>query len=68
MAEPAAKKRVIGLALFASSALTVLVAILVGTGVVPVGESARPLLIGVLAIVAVVDLFVGWRFLMASAE
>jgi hypothetical protein len=67
MAEPAARKRVVALALFASSALTVLIAILIGTGVVPIDESVRSLLVGVLVVVALVDALIGWRFLMASS-
>jgi hypothetical protein len=67
MAKPAAQKRIVGLALFASSALTVLIAILIGTGVVPIDESVRSLVVGLLVIVALVDALIGWRFLMASS-
>ena len=66
MAKPAAQKRVVGLALFASSGLTVLIAILIGAGVVPIDEPVRSILVGVLAVVALADAFIGWRFLMAS--
>ena len=68
MAKTAPQKRIVGLALFASSVLTVLVAILIGTGVVPIDESVRSILVGVLALVAAVDVLIGWRFLMASFE
>lgn len=68
MAKSSSQKRVAGLALFASSIVTVLVAILIWTGVIPIAEDVRPLIAGVVAIVAVVDVFIGWRFLMAAAE
>ena len=67
MDKPASQKRVVGLALFATSGLTVLIAILIGTGVIPIDESVRSILVGVLAVVAVIDVFIGWRFLMASS-
>jgi hypothetical protein len=69
MAKPtSANKRVVGMALFASSIIMVIVAILFGTGVLPIGDETRPILVGVLLVAAVIDAFMGWRFLMASSE
>ena len=68
MPDKAAQKRTVALALFASSGIVALVAILVYLNVIDVGEETRPILIGVLALTAVVDIFMGWRFLSASAS
>jgi hypothetical protein len=67
MADTASRKRVVGLALFASAGLTVVIAILIGTGVIPIDESVRSIVAGVLAVVAIADAFIGWRFLMAAS-
>ena len=68
MPDKAAQKRTVALALFASSGIVALVALLVYVNVIDVGEETRPILIGVLALTAVVDIFMGWRFFSASAS
>ncbi len=68
MPDPKANKRIVGLVLFGSSAMVVLVAILIGTNVIAVGDEVRPIIIGVLALTAVLDVIMGWRFLSAASE
>jgi hypothetical protein len=68
MPDPRANKRIVGLVLFGSSAMVVLVAILIGTNVIAVGGEVRPIIIGVLALTAVLDVIMGWRFLSAASE
>ena len=61
-------KRTVGLALFASSVMVTIVAILIGTNVIAVGDEVRPIVIGLLALTAVVDVIMGWRFFSAANE
>ena len=68
MPDGASRKRTVGLALFGSSGIVTLIAMLVYLSVIDLGESIRPVVIGVLAITAIVDVIVGWRFLSASNE
>ena len=68
MPDPKANKRIVGLVLMGSSAMVVLVAILIGTNVIAVGDEVRPIIIGVLALTAVLDVIMGWRFLSAASE
>ena len=68
MPDRKANKRIIGLALFGSSAMVTLIAILIGTNVIAVSDEVRPIIIAVLGLTAVVDVIMGWRFLSAASE
>ena len=68
MPDKAAQKRTIALALFASCGIVMILAILIYTNVIDLGESTRPILVGVLALTAVVDAYMGWRFLSSSSS
>ena len=68
MPDPKANKRIVALALFASGAIVTLIAILIGTNVIAMGDEVRPIIIGVLALTVVVDVIMGWRFLSAASE
>ena len=69
MPDKAASKRIVAYALFASCAIITLIAILVYMGVViETAEPTRSILVGVLALTAIIDVVMGWRFLSASNE
>ncbi len=68
MPEPASKKRIVGLALLASTAILVVMAILFGTGVFPVPDESRMLVAGAFVVAAVLDGFMAIRYLVSSDE
>ena len=62
-------KRIVACALFASCAIISLAAVLVYQRVVvEIAEPARSALTGVLAVTAIFDVIMGWRFLSAANE
>lgn len=62
----AGSRRLIGAVMAAASGLTVLVAVLVFLGVVPVAEPSRVLVGGVLAAVGIVDLLIALYFVLSE--
>lgn len=68
MSKPAANRRVIGLAVLASAVIMVVVAVLIGTGVISVPEQSRTLFVVALAATAVLDGLLGLYYLSTSTE
>ena len=68
MPDKGAQKRTVAFAMFASCGIVTILTILIYTNVIDVGEDVRPILVGVLALTAIVDVFMGWRFLSSSTE
>ena len=68
MSDKAAQRRTVAFAMFASCGIVAILAILIYTSVIDVGEDVRLILVGVLALTAVVDVFMGWRFLSSSSS
>jgi hypothetical protein len=62
----ARSRRVVGLALFASAGLLLIVALAIYTGLVPVAAGIEGMVASVLGAVAVVDLLVGFWFFRSS--
>jgi hypothetical protein len=62
-------KRIVAYALFGSCAIVSLGAVLVYRGmVIALAEPIRSILVGVLAVTAIFDVIMGWRFLSAANE
>ena len=67
MSDRAAQRRTIAFGLFASCLMVTILAILIYTRVIDVGE-VQPMLLGVLALIAVADILMGWRFLSSTSS
>lgn len=63
---PARSRRVVGLALFSSAALLLGLALVIYTGLLPVGGEIRNTVALVLSAVAVADVLLGFWFLRSS--
>jgi hypothetical protein len=62
-------KRTVAYALFASCAIISLVAVLVYQRVIiDIANPIRSIIVGVLALTAILDAIMGWRFLSAATE
>ena len=62
-------KRIVAYALFGSCAIISLIALLVYQRVVvDIADPIRSIIVGVLALTAIFDVIMGWRFLSAANE
>lgn len=61
-------KQILGIALVASAAVMLVLALLFWNGVIGIAAEARPLLSGALALAGLVDLGVGVKFLQSAAS
>ena len=68
MEHSARSRRVLGIALVASSLVMLVLATLIWTGVIGVAPDARHLLSSALVLAALVDLGVGVKFVQAAAS
>jgi hypothetical protein len=65
---PAANRRIVGFALLASAGIMAFIALLFGAGVIPVPEETRLIVALVLGAAALIDGFIGFRFVMSATE
>ena len=68
MPDKRAQKRTVAFAMFGSCGIVTILAILIYTNVIDLGEDVRLILAGVLALTAVLDAYMGWRFLSSSSS
>ena len=67
MEHSARSRRVLGIALVASSVVMLVLALLAWTGVMGVAADARPVLAGALGLAGMVDLGIGVKFLQSNS-
>jgi hypothetical protein len=63
MTDPRPPRAIVGRALLGSALVMIVLAALFGAGLIPLEPGARPLVAGVMALVAVADALIGFWFL-----